>query len=90
MRKLLLLTFAPLLILISCDTNVIENDSYDWTKYDLIAHAGGGIDEKTYTNSVEAFKLNYENGFRLFEFDIAITSENILVARHGWDDDIGQ
>lgn len=90
MRKLLLLPFALLPLLIGCDANVIENDTYNWTKYDLIAHAGGGIDGKTYTNSVEAFKLNYENGFRLFEFDIAITSDNILVARHGWDDDIGQ
>jgi len=48
----------------------------------LIAHACGGIDGYTYTNSLEAFEYNYALGHRLFEIDFDLTQENILVASH--------
>lgn len=51
-----------------------------------IAHAMGGIDEYAYTNSIEAFKANYERGYRLFEVDLLFTSDDILVARHEWSE----
>lgn len=56
----------------------------------LVAHALGGIDEKSYTNSLEALEYNYEKGYRTFEVDIAITSDNKLVARHGWEEDLAK
>src|SRR5690606_642048 len=67
-----------------------KDPSYEWTKYSLIAHAGGGIDGKTYTNSLEAFKKSYANGYRLIELDITISSDGELVARPGWEDSFGQ
>ena len=49
-----------------------------------IAHAGGKIDEYTYTNSLEALDLNYAKGFRLFELDILKTKDGEFVAAHDW------
>ncbi len=51
-----------------------------------IAHAGGEIDGKTYTNCLEALDLNYKRGFRLFELDIRKTIDGQFVAVHQWDD----
>jgi len=51
----------------------------------FIAHAGGKIDDRTYTNSLEALNLNYKNGFRLFELDIIKTKDNHFVAAHDWE-----
>ena len=49
-----------------------------------IAHAGGMIDAITYTNSLEALNRSYELGFRLFELDFRLTSDNKIVAVHEW------
>ncbi len=51
-----------------------------------IAHAGGIIGGRTYTNSLEALNLSYSKGFRLFELDIRETKDNKYVAVHEWDD----
>ena len=51
----------------------------------FIAHAGGEIGGLTYTNSLEAMNQSYNKGFRMFELDISITSDNVFVAAHGWD-----
>lgn len=49
-----------------------------------IAHALGGIDGQTYTNSKEAIENSYNKGVRLFEVDVKLTSDNKLVCVHGW------
>ncbi len=59
-----------------------ENYKKDTLRF--IAHAGGGIDGKIYTNSKEALDLNYRKGFRLFELDIIKTKEGKFVAAHDW------
>lgn len=56
----------------------------DWAQTKLIAHALGGIDHRTYTNSKEALELNYAQGHRVFEVDFAITLDGVMVARHDW------
>lgn len=50
----------------------------------VVAHAMGGIYDKTYTNSQDAFIANYEQGTRVFEADLMLTSDDRLVARHEW------
>jgi len=50
-----------------------------------IAHAGGAINSKTYTNSLEALDLNYQKGHRFFEIDFSWTSDGKLVAIHDWE-----
>ncbi|MDF9824698.1 glycerophosphoryl diester phosphodiesterase [Breznakia sp. PF5-3] len=51
----------------------------------VITHALGGIDGKTYTNSIEALEYNYENGKRYFEADFLMTSDGGIVLNHKWD-----
>ena len=50
-----------------------------------IAHAGGGIAGKTYTNSFEALDENIKKGFTYFELDFSFTSDGRLVNIHDWD-----
>lgn len=53
-------------------------------KQDYVAHALGGIDGFAYTDSKEALENSYNNGFRLFEVDVKLTSDEKLVCVHGW------
>ena len=41
----------------------------------LVAHALGGVDGQTYTNSVEAFEKSYRDGLRWFEVDLQRTAD---------------
>lgn len=56
----------------------------DWTQDITIAHAFGGIDGVSYTNSLEAFRENYAKGHRTFEVDFSVTSDGRLVCLHDW------
>ncbi len=49
-----------------------------------IAHAGGGINGKTYTNSHESLDQNMKNNFLYFELDFSFTKDNQLVCIHDW------
>ena len=49
----------------------------------LIAHAGGGIDKHTYTNSREAVEQALQQGFSFIELDLSITpKDRKIVAVH--------
>lgn len=62
-----------------------SHDSYSWVKKNkLIAHAMGGFTGTTYTNSRDAFIYNYDAGFKVFEVDLTLTSDNALVLKHDW------
>jgi len=50
----------------------------------VVAHAMGGIEGLTYTNSYEAFIANYEKGTRVFEADLLLSKDDRLIARHEW------
>ena len=50
----------------------------------FIAHAGGALQKKTYTNSLEALESN-KPYFDLFEIDLIFTSDNELACLHDWD-----
>ncbi|WP_066297150.1 phosphatidylinositol-specific phospholipase C/glycerophosphodiester phosphodiesterase family protein [Bacillus sp. FJAT-29937] len=66
------------------DNELINKNQNVWINNKLIAHAMGGINGKTYSNSLEAFEHNYNLGYRIFEVDFSLTSDDILVARHDW------
>lgn len=56
---------------------------YSWAEqHPYIAHAFGGILGNTYTNSYEAFLLNYQLGHRVFEVDFFLTDDGKTVAAH--------
>ena len=46
---------------------------FKWENYKTIAHALGGIGDKTYLNSKESFLAGYQMGCRLFEVDLVKT-----------------
>ena len=59
------------------------NLNYDWIEDNvLIAHAFGGKDTKTYTNALESFEHNYQLGYRVFEVDFDITTDNVTICSH--------
>lgn len=51
-----------------------------------IAHAGGGIEGYTYTNSLEALNYSYELGFRSFEIDLVEDKNGKILGAHDWED----
>lgn len=53
----------------------------------VVAHALGGIEGRIETNSKEAFINAYENGYKVMEVDLTLTSDGTLVARHDFDQD---
>ncbi len=59
----------------------------DWNHtYRVMAHAMGGIDNHDYTNSLDAFVQNYNEGTKLFEIDLERTEEGDIVLTHTWKD----
>lgn len=83
-----LLHYSDSILTFDLDTS-IEPDNI-LRKYDLVAHALGGIDGISYTNSLEAFHFNYKRGKRLFEVDLSLTSDGHLVCFHnGWESMLG-
>lgn len=50
-----------------------------------IAHAGGGLQNLTYTNSYQALESNLQKGFEYFEIDFVFTSDGHLVCLHDWN-----
>ena len=51
--------------------------------YSYIAHAGGGLGEKTYTNSKEALINSISLGYKLIELDLMVTADKYIFASHG-------
>lgn len=49
-----------------------------------IAHAGGGVEGATYTNSIAALNANQAKGFRVFEVDFLTTADGETVCGHDW------
>lgn len=74
------------------DGKFLTNTSFYFNSIDVkntwsdtyIAHALGGIDQRNYTNSLEAFELAYANGMRSLEVDFIYTSDGELVCNHDW------
>lgn len=54
-------------------------------KQHLIAHAGGAIDGKVYTNSREAIEGSIKAGRKYIEIDLIETSDGEYIAGHDWE-----
>ncbi|MDY4560802.1 MAG: glycerophosphodiester phosphodiesterase family protein [Peptostreptococcus porci] len=66
--------------------NYPKKFNYSWVKENrYIAHAMGGIDGNTYTNSKEAMEKSYERGLRVLETDISLSSDDKLVLIHSFE-----
>ena len=51
----------------------------------FIAHAGGGIDDLKYTNSLNAVSRSIKEGYKLIEIDLHETADGFYVGVHDWD-----
>ena len=49
-----------------------------------IAHAGGALAGRAYTNSLEALDASYAAGWRWFELDFKRTADGAIACRHDW------
>lgn len=70
--------------------NIVDEEGAWYTKYHVIAHSGGGINGKNYTNSREAWEYHYSHGTRVFDADLQFTFDSVLVLRHEWNDNLEQ
>lgn len=52
---------------------------------DYVLHALGSINGDTKTNSIDALEMNYKDGFKIYEVDISLTSDDKLVLASGWN-----
>ncbi len=68
----------------------VTTPAFSWENYKTVAHALGGIGDKTYLNSKESFLASYQMGCRLFEVDLTKTSDGVWVCRHSWTQPMGQ
>ena len=64
----------------------VMQTGYPIFSHKLMAHALGAHKGKCYTNTLEAFEHSYEEGYRYFEVDVALTAEDELVLSHGWSE----
>ncbi len=53
----------------------------------IVAHAGGGYRNLTYTNSIDALEFN-KNKYDLFELDFFLTDDGKLVCAHDWNENL--
>lgn len=69
----------------------IDYAAHQWTTEfaPIVAHSGGDVRAGTYTdyytNSLEGIVQNYDLGFRLFEMDFYLTSDDNLAVVHDWE-----
>ena len=50
----------------------------------VITHGLGAVGERTVLNCLEGFQAMYEQGVRVFEADLRMTSDQQVVLRHDW------
>lgn len=50
----------------------------------IVAHALGAVDGVESLNCLEGFKAAYDDGVRVFEVDLRMTSDGYVVLRHDW------
>ena len=51
----------------------------------VILHAGGELDGMRLLNCQEAFYVYYEKGYRIFEYDLKLSSDGKLIGTHSWE-----
>lgn len=78
----ILIMLGLILTIFLIQYNTIDEDRFEVNR---VAHAGGGINGKTYTNSLDALDLSIDKGFIYFELDFIFTKDRHLVCLHDWE-----
>ena len=63
--------------------NFKKNKNFNIDDLPIIAHAGGGYNNLTYTNSIDTLNYNKDK-YKLFELDFFLTNDGKLVCSHDW------
>ncbi len=58
-----------------------EKSSF-FTRINIITHAGGGLQGMSYLNCKDAFSFYYDNGNRVFEYDVDLSSDGKFICSH--------
>ncbi|MBB3699188.1 sulfatase-like hydrolase/transferase [Flammeovirga yaeyamensis] len=68
------------------DAKAISKNYFKYKKdrSKFIAQAGGVIDGRSNTNSLEALNSSYNKGFRIFELDILSTLDDYFIGAQSW------
>ena len=70
----------------SAPKSIITPEFLPFADGELIAHAGGAIEDLTYSNSLEALNLSVRNGFKYIEIDFLNTKNGDIILLHDWKD----
>ena len=72
----------------STDHDSLADHELQWYEEScLIAHALGNAGEYIYTNTKDALEESIEEGYRILEVDLHMTSDKEVVCRHTWYSD---
>ncbi|OKP95063.1 glycerophosphodiester phosphodiesterase family protein [Paenibacillus sp. P46E] len=82
--------FALISMIVITPGDLGKEPATGFASHRIVAHTMGGINGHTYTNTVEAFAANYEQGSRVFEADLLLTADDQLVARHEWTNNMSK
>ncbi|MBC8501366.1 MAG: hypothetical protein H8D38_06405 [DPANN group archaeon] len=84
--KIRISAYILILILLLLTASCSQNDKYANNFFvQRVAHAGGGIEGQTYTNSIDALNYNIKQGFLYFELDFDLTKDDQIVCIHDWN-----
>lgn len=72
-------------LVVEPSTEVFQSRAPWYMEHSVVAHALGQVEGRTGTNSREAFLTSYAQGLRVFEADLQLTSDGVLVLRHDFD-----
>lgn len=65
--------------------NYPKKFNYSWVRENrYIAHALGGVEGNSYTNSKEALETSYKRGLRVIEGDVSMSSDDKLILIHSF------
>jgi glycerophosphoryl diester phosphodiesterase len=83
---LLVLAAVAALCWLAASSAFAQSGTRDGFVVERVAHAGGGLDGRMYTNSYQALDANLALGFVYFEIDFVFTADSELVCLHDWED----
>ena len=81
--KILIFLIKIYLIILGLSFFLIKS-SFSIEKNQIIRHAGGSIDNETYTNSLESLKKSIEEGYDFIELDMIASLDNKIIFTHDW------
>jgi Glycerophosphoryl diester phosphodiesterase len=84
-KDMILAVLAGCTILIMLTSQTIVSHGEEAEHERVIAHGGGDYKGYETSNSVEALTQSIENGYKIIELDMDLSSDNRIIMLHDWD-----